>query len=215
MISFKRDIYKVRPMPKPTKPVLQRTWFVSESQDSTIDHCLPIVNQVFKVPNTAPVALGEFIYLDIAESNPLVPTNTGSKPNYTISQISTQNPNGTIIDITVDTAGEIVKISNGACNPSLTLVQINLTDAGLSREFMCRQTRINAVKVESSNVSATGAIAQNSQLYTSASTNSNPIPFPANALLLNYTAGVTNYIATGTRSYEISTDGILTNSQQC
>ena len=213
MISFKRDIYKVRPMPKPTRPVLQRAWFVSESQDSTIDHCLPIVNQVFKVPNTAPAALGEFIYLDIAESNPLVPTNTGSKPNYTISQISTQSPNGTIINITVDAAGEIVKMSNGACNPSLNLVTFNITEAAPNQTAACSLTLEITVKVDASNIAADGSLNGGTQLYNASSQNSNYQNYDPSIVIVDtvyggYNEGNNPYISAGTQNSNVGTQGL-------
>jgi len=213
MISFKRDVYKVRPMPKPERPVIQTTWYVSQPQGGVVDYCLPITTQVFKVPNAAPVALGEFLYMDFQNNIPLQPV--GSNRIYNISQTSTQNPEtlGQIKAVTVDNLGEIVKMQEGFCNPLRMLQEITITDAYQFRTQACQAEIKNPLKIDAFNINA-GVISNSSQLYTPESINSNFTNFVAEFSLAGF-SGTTNFVKSGNRTYEISSDGILTNAEVC
>ena len=119
MNSYKRHIYKTKNPPKPQPPVIQASWFASDSQapQPNTDYCKPIENQVFKDPNSPPIVLGD----KFTDNSGGVLYGGSSKNNtYTISNFAQSSfaldGQTGIPAITTNPSGEVIDINYGDCN---------------------------------------------------------------------------------------------------
>lgn len=225
MKNFRRDIYKLTKSPKPTKPDIQEAWYVSEAKRTAdfSDYCIPITEQVYKVPNSSPVQPGDFVYKDFQETDPLTPTMT-DVGTYTIAnQTYPSGPSGTsnIEAITVDNTGLVTGVTQGDCNPSILLQTIYVTKAFVKPGMPCGIVVSYPVKIESNNVVG-GEVQSLSQLYTNSSSNSNPIPLDPTTEIPDFNPTYEKYIGLGvvsgnpsTQSMELGSNGVVFNSVIC
>lgn len=234
MISFKRDIYKLKAPPRPPRPSIQFVWYRSISQvKGTVDYCLPITTQIFKNPNSTPITVGDYLYTDFQETSPLTPQNGGTEPIYNIDSQSLSNPTGqsNIKSVEVNGFGEVVSINQGSCNPSLDLVSIYITEVTPTSSEGCGRVNVTyEVKVHSDDLDSSGStIPSSAQLYDASSTNSAPQPLDPNNIPTDIYTGFDgtsfNFVGVGLTSspqntqpfssFRINSGGFIDNPATC
>lgn len=227
MISFKRDIYKLKAPPRPPKPTERVYWYVSDPS-SKLQPCTSILNQVYKDPQTTTITAGvDRLYTDFSLTQPLVPLNGGVDDIYNISQeMLTMTVGSPITAVQVDNTGLVLNIFQDTCNPTLNLQTILITSPD-SINTVCNKRLSYQVKVNADDIDPQTLKVKNlTQLYKFESTNSNPINLNPINDLPGYTQeepapriGLTNQSASGTLpTYSmniVSNNGIVYNSQDC
>lgn len=228
MISFKRDIYKLKAPPRPPKTPKKPSWYRSEAINrNSLDFCLPITEQIFKDPPSLPISTGQNLYEDFSQNTPLSPQNAGADNIYNIANQAINTPaNQNITAVKVDNSGLIVEIINGSCNRELQLQTVFMTIAYIDRQSVCSNPISIQVKVNTFDINQnTLSIDTPCQLYNPSSLNSNPQLLNPSQDVPGFIAGNTNFIGMATTvalaqtspifSAELNSDGIIINKQTC